>query len=70
MAMGQEAREAVRKVDSCRDGRELFRIATERIGQKRDVVGVSFLKDETGVVKVSVDDRQKIWKELEIRKKY
>ena len=30
---------------------------------KNDVVGVSCLKDESGVVKVSVDDRKKTWKE-------
>ena len=28
-----------------------------------DLVGVSCLKDEVGAVKVSVDDRNKIWKE-------
>ena len=31
--------------------------------RKKDVVGVSCLNDESGVVKVSVDDRKKIWKE-------
>ena len=51
------------KVDSCRDGRELFRIAKQRAGEKKDVVGVSCLKDESGAVNVSVDDRKKIWKE-------
>ena len=51
------------KVDLCRDGRELFRIAKQRVGEKKDVVGVSCLKDESGAVKVSVDDRKKIWKE-------
>ena len=30
---------------------------------KRDVVGISCLKDESGAVKVSVTDRKKIWKE-------
>ena len=39
----------MQKVDSCDDGRELFRI--------------SCLKDQSEVVKVSVDDRKKIWKE-------
>ena len=29
---------------------------------RRNVVGVSCLKDENGAVKVSVDDRKKIWK--------
>ena len=61
--MHQKAREAVEKVDSCRDDRELFRIAKQRAGEKSDVVGVSFLKDESGMVKVSVDDRKKISKE-------
>ena len=45
LAMDQKAREAVEKIDSCRDSRELFRIAKQRIGEKRDVVGVSCLKD-------------------------
>ena len=31
--------------------------------EKRDVVGISCLKDESGAVKVSVTDRKKIWKE-------
>ena len=61
MTMDQKAREAVEKVDTCRDGRELFRIS-KRVGKKNDV-GVSCLKDESGAVKVSVDDRKKIWKE-------
>ena len=30
MAMDQKAREAVKKVDLCRDGCELFRIAKQR----------------------------------------
>ena len=62
MAIGQKAREAVKKVDSRRDGRELFRIAEQRVGEKKDVVGVSCLKDQSGSVKVSVNDRKKIWK--------
>ena len=62
MAMDQKAREAVEKVDSSRDGHELFRIAKQRAGEKSDVVGVSCLKDKSGVVKVSVDDRKKIWR--------
>ena len=60
--MNQKVREAVEKVDSCRDGRELFRIAKQRVGEKKDVVRVSCLKDKSGAVKVSVDDRKKIWK--------
>ena len=63
MALDQKAREAVEKADSCRDRRELFRIAKQRVGEKKDVAGVSCLKDESGAVKVSVDDRKKIWKE-------
>ena len=58
MAMDQKALEAVEKVNSCRDGQELFRIAKQRAGEKGDVVGVSCLKDESGVVKV-LDDRKK-----------
>ena len=56
MAMDQKARKAVEKDDFCRDGCELFRIAKQRVGEKKDVVGVSCLKDESGVVMVSVDD--------------
>ena len=63
MAMDQKTREAVEKVDSSRDGPKLFRIAKQRAGEKSDVVGVTCLKDESGAVKVSVDDRKKIWKE-------
>ena len=63
MAMDQKAWEAVEKVDLCFAGCELFRIAKQRAGEKRDVVGVSCLKDESGMVKVSVDDQKKIWKE-------
>ena len=53
----------VEKVDLCRDCRELFRIAKQKVGEKKDVVGVSCLKDESGAVKVCVDDQKKIWKE-------
>ena len=55
--MDQKAHEAVEKVDSCRDGRELFRTA------KQEENGVSCLKDESEAVKVHVHDRKKIWKE-------
>ena len=51
------------KVDFCCDGRELFKIAKQRDGEKRDVVRISCLKDESGAVKVNVDDRKKIWKD-------
>ena len=61
--MDQKAREAVERVDSCPDGRELFRSAKERVGEKKDIVGVSCLKGESGMVKVSVDDRKKVWME-------
>ena len=44
MAMDQKAREAAEKVDQCRDGRELFRIAKQRVGEKKDTIGVSCLK--------------------------
>ena len=40
-------------VDLCRDDRrELFRIAKQRVGEKKDV-RASHLKDENGTVKVS-----------------
>ena len=51
------------KVDSCLDGRELFRIAKQMVCEKKDFVGVSCFKDESGVAKVSADDRKKVWKE-------
>ena len=56
MAMDQEAQEVVEKVDLCHDSRELFRIVKQRAGEKKDVVRVSCLKDESGAVRVSVDD--------------
>ena len=46
----------LKRGDWCRDVRELFRIDKQRAGEKRSIVGVSCLKDESGVVKVSVDD--------------
>ena len=58
--MDQKAQEAVEKVDSCRDRRELFIIAKQRVAEKKDVVEVSCLKDESGAVKISVDDRKKV----------
>ena len=65
MAMDKKAQEAV-EVDLSRDGCELFRIAKQRAGEKSDVVGVSCLKDESGVVKVSVGSKEnsgrRIWK--------
>ena len=53
MAMDQKAQEAVEKVDLYWDGCELFRIAKQRFGEKKDVVAVSCLKDEYGVVEVA-----------------
>ena len=51
------------KVDSCRDGRELFRIVKQKVGEKKDVVRVSSFKYGSGAVKIRVNDRKKIWKE-------
>ena len=70
IAIDQKAREAVDKVDSCRDGRELFRITKQRVGEKKDVIGVSCLKDQSGVVKVSVNDRKKIWKLMNVENEW
>ena len=47
MAMDQETQEAVEKVDLCRDGRELFRIAKQRVG-KRKMLGLVVLKMKVG----------------------
>ena len=63
--MDQKSREAVEKVDSCCDGRELFKIAKQRVVEKKDVVGVSYLKDGSGAVKVWMIQRKtgmSIWK--------
>ena len=57
MAMDQKAQEGV-EVDSRRDGSELLRIAKQRVGEKKDFVRVSCLKDESRAVEVSVDDRK------------
>ena len=40
----------------------MFRIANHRAWEKRDVVRVSYLKDESGAMKVNVDNPKKIWK--------
>ena len=61
--MDQKAGEVMEKVDSCQDGHELLRISKQKVGEKKDVVGVSCLKDENAAVKVSVDHQKKIWKE-------
>ena len=63
MAMDQKAWEAMEKADLCRDGHELFRIAKQRTMEKTDVVGVSYLEDKSGAVKVSVAAWKKIRKE-------
>ena len=65
MAMDQKAWEAMEKADLCRDGHELFRIAKQRTMEKTDVVGVSYLEDKIGAVKVWLLERKserKIWK--------
>ena len=54
MAMDQKAREALKKTDLCRDGRELFRISKQSVSEKKDAAGVSFLKDKSGAMKVSL----------------
>ena len=51
--------EAVETVDLCCDGRELFRIAKQRAGEKRDVVGVTYFKYGSRTLKLSVDDQKK-----------
>ena len=61
MIMGQRVQEAVEKVVmmvvSC------LELPRKKVGEKKDIVGVSCLKDKNGVVKVSVEDGKKIWKE-------
>ena len=46
-------------VDLCCDARELFGIAEQRAGEKRDVVGVTYFKYGSRTLKLSVDDRKK-----------
>ena len=60
VATDQKACEAV--VDSCRDGRELFRIAKVSTRKKSDVIRVSCRKDRSGTVNLSADDQKEIWK--------
>ena len=66
MTMDHKVREAVEKlidvvmvvmVVSC------LELPNKGLGEKKDVAGVSCRKDESGTVKVTVDDRKKIWKE-------
>ena len=47
MAMDQRGREAVEKVNSCRDGRELIRIA-KRLGRRKILLGLVALKMKMG----------------------
>ena len=61
--MDWKAREVVEKVDLCCHGRELLRNSKQRAVEKGDVANVSCLKDETGAVKVSLDDQKKILRE-------
>ena len=63
IVIAQKALESVEMVSSYCDGRELFKIPKKRVGEKKDVVWVSSLKVERRVVKVSVDDQKKTWKE-------
>ena len=56
MTMVHKAQKVVEKVDLFYDCSELFRIAKQSVGEKKDVVGVSCLKDESGTVKVSMND--------------
>ena len=51
----------VGEVDSRFDGYQLVRTTKQRVGEK--LLGVSCLKDESGAVKVSVDDQKRTWKE-------
>ena len=54
------------RVDSCCDGHELFRIAKQRVGEKKDV-RVSCLTDENGGLKVWMIERKsgkRMWKSL------
>ena len=44
MTMDQKAPEAVEKVDSCRDGHELFRITKQMVGETKTLLGLVVLK--------------------------
>ena len=63
MAMDQKPQKAVDKVDSCQQLTSCLELPNKKVAEKKDVVGVSCLKNESGTVKVSVDDPKKIWKE-------
>ena len=53
MAMDQKVWKAMEKVDSFCDSHEVFRIAKQRAGERRVVVGICCHKDRSGGVKVS-----------------
>ena len=58
------------RVDSYCDGHELFRIAKQRVGEKKDV-GIICLTDENGGLKVWMIERKsgkRIWKSLRMLK--
>ena len=48
MAIEQKGREPVEKVDSCRDGREFFKIAKKRLGRREILSGLVILKMTVG----------------------
>ena len=55
MVMDQKAREAVQKVDSFRDGCELLRIAKQKVGKLKVVVGGLV------VLEMKVGRRNSVW---------
>ena len=67
MAMDRASRETVAKVDSNRDGLQLFRIASQRVKERCDVLRVNCLKDEKGVVKVTVGKHKKDLEESRLK---
>ena len=56
------SREAPEKVKSSHDGRDLLTIAKLTTKRTCDVVGVKDLKDETSAAKVTVNEKELIWK--------
>ena len=56
------SREAPEKVESSHDGRDLLTIAKLTTKRTCDVVGVKDLKDETSAAKVTVNEKELIWK--------
>ena len=57
MAMDKKAREALEKLICVVMVVSCLELQSKRVGEKKDVVGVSCLKDQCGTVEVSVDDR-------------